>query len=107
MKIKFKKALTIIIVLFLLLMVDCCKPTKQITQTNIDYQEYSIEKLDSICLSDSISNELNLWHRIDLKDYETNLLLTKYMYIKILNDSCNLIYIIEDNKISKRLMYDK
>lgn len=109
MKQKFKKILSIVLILFLLIMSDACNPTKQISKTKqyINYQEFPFEKLDSICLSDSISNKLNLWHRIDVKEYESKSYLTKYMYIKILNDSCNLIYIIENDKISKRLIYGK
>lgn len=85
-----------------------CNPTKQISNINyINYQEYSIEKFDSICIIDSINKNLQNWHKLELRNYEDKSIITKYMFIKQNNDSINLIYIIEDNKIIKRKQYNK
>lgn len=104
-KIKIKKIINIISILILLL-VSCKSNKSVINNVNIDYQEYSIEKFDSICIIDNLSQNLNDWYEIYLQDYETNIYHRKLMYIKILNNSYNLIYIIEDNKILKRKIYD-
>lgn len=98
------KILNIISILILLLV--SCKTNQQIINTNIEYQEFPIEKFDSICFTDSLSFNLNDWYEIYLQDFETNKLHKKLMYIKILNNSCDLIYIIEDNKIMKRKFYE-
>ena len=94
--------------IFVLILFLSCSTKKSINTkiTYIDYQEYSFEKFDSICDADNLNKNLIVWHRIDLKDYETNTYKSKYMYIKFLSDTCNLIYIIENNKIIKRKIYE-
>lgn len=88
-------------ILFVITLIGCAtykSPSKDIINNYM--QIYSIEKFDSICKADTIPSILEQWHKFQLKDFESKLICTKYLYIKDKNS--NLIYIIDNKKIIKR-----
>ena len=56
--------------------------------------EYSQWQLDSLCNADNLPNNLNDWINRGYQDYETDAYITRYMYIKELNDNYEMIYIV-------------
>lgn len=99
-------------IFFLSIVIISCSPISWslIGNGNIMKNSYddifSEYQFDSICVHDSLPIDLNLWLSVPMKDYEDNMQILKYMYIKKM-DSLEIIYIInkQDDKynISKRI----
>lgn len=65
--------------------------------------KYSINQLDSMCVSDTLPN-VNTWEKLYLREYETKAGLTIYIYYKN-NTSYKVEKINEDSvKIIKRII---
>ena len=88
----------LIFIIPILIIISCSTPKQVIEQQEIKFEQYSIEKLDSICITDTLSSNLNLWHKLELRDYESKIVTIRYMYIK----NSDLIYIIDNNRVFKR-----
>lgn len=56
--------------------------------------EYNAQQVDSMCVVDILPRDLNDWIRRSYNDYETKEYVTRYMYIKELNDNREMIYIV-------------
>ena len=56
--------------------------------------EYNARQIDSMCVADVLPRDLNDWIRRAYNDYETMEYVTRYMYIKELNDNREMIYIV-------------
>ena len=56
--------------------------------------EYNAQQVDSMCVVDVLPRDLNDWIRRSYNDYETKEYVTRYMYIKELNDNREMIYIV-------------
>ena len=56
--------------------------------------EYNARQIDSMCVVDVLPRDLNDWIRRSYNDYETKEYVTRYMYIKELNDNREMIYIV-------------
>ena len=56
--------------------------------------DYDARQVDSMCVADILPRNLNDWLRRSYNDYETGEYVTRYMYIKELNDNYEMIYII-------------
>jgi hypothetical protein len=56
--------------------------------------EYNAQQVDSMCVVDVLPRDLNDWIRRTYSDYETKEYVTRYMYIKELNDNREMIYIV-------------
>ena len=53
------------------------------TSMRILYErDFSRAQFDSICVADTIPVDLKLWKSYSMRDYETNKLITEYLYIK-------------------------
>lgn len=67
---------------------------------------YTEQQFDSVCVVDSLPNDLSLWLSVPMRDYEEKNPILKYMYIKRM-DSLEVIYIIkkqnEKYNVSKRI----
>jgi len=110
-----KKITFEIIFLFVALFISIgCKSNKSIidsTDNNFMYnafeKEFTYMQFDSICIADTIDNDLKNWYSLSLLDGETDTPFTEYFYIKSVgNDECTYrLYITDDNtyKISKRI----
>lgn len=61
---------------------------KEITHTYTSFQ------LDSMCVADTLPQNLNEWLGKSYTDSETKKRITRYMYIKQLTDTGELIYIV-------------
>ena len=55
---------------------------------------YTTFQLDSMCVADTLPRNLNEWLGKSYTDSETKKRITKYMYIKRLTDTGELIYIV-------------
>jgi hypothetical protein len=67
---------------------------------------FTKHQLDSLCVADTISSDLNTWIIGTFVDYETNTPVKEYSYIKIMKEDEILYRVIEegiDYKITKRL----
>lgn len=66
-------------------------------------------QLDSICMADTLSNNLQNWHRAMYIDFETRDTLYKYTFIKKYSETEEAIYIINEYRdslsINKRIRY--
>ena len=103
------KILNIVLTLLVLFSAVGCGPTGKVSHKEGDntgnvigtsqnmYQivhEYSIRQVDSMCVADVLPRDLNDWIHRSYNDYETNDYITRYMYIKELNDNYEMIYIV-------------
>ena len=70
-------------------------------------KEFTYAQFDSICVADTIDNDIRNWYAFSSLDGETNEPFVEYLYIKSLgNNECTYrLYIIDNNtyKISKRI----
>lgn len=60
-------------------------------QTN---HEYTAFQVDSMCVADTLPRNFEGWIRRTYSDYETNAYVVRYAYIKVLNENCELMYIV-------------
>lgn len=60
-------------------------------QTTHEYKQY---QLDSMCVADNLPNNLDQWIKRTYQDYETNVYIDRYIYIKEINDSYEMVYIV-------------
>lgn len=67
---------------------------------------FSVYQFDSICIADSISNNLNKWHQFKYMDVETGRRESEYSYIKKLGTN-QIIYILEPSHISDSVFITK
>jgi hypothetical protein len=56
--------------------------------------EYDARQIDSMCVVDVLPRDLNDWILRSYNDYETKEYVTRYMYIKELNNNREMIYIV-------------
>ena len=56
--------------------------------------EYNARQIDSMCVVDVLPRNLNDWIQRSYNDYETNEYVTRYMYIKEMNNNYEMIYIV-------------
>ena len=87
-----------------------CKPTQTVINNTQMYNEFESNftrlQFDSICIADTISNNLEEWHKLYSIDGDTNEKCIIYMYIKSLgNNECiyRLIDKQDNYKITKRI----
>ena len=68
---------------------------------------YTKAQFDSICDVDNINPDLQQWHILSLRDYETNENVSQYLYIKSLgaNEIIYRVHPLDSNtyKITKRI----
>ena len=68
---------------------------------------YTYQQFDSICVADTLDKDLENWHMLPLRDYESKDNVSQYIYIKSLgeNESIYRLQIINDStyKITKRI----
>lgn len=95
-----------ILIFILFLLISCATPT----WVNINNSQnleinYSLTKsqFDSLCYSDTIPTNLDLWIILPLRDYESKDLIERYMYIKNTYDTYILQIQNETYIVSKRL----
>lgn len=105
----------ILLFFFIFFIISCGNQTKNTcvyTQYDLDmfnqYEDYYTKsQLDSICVADTLDNDLNNWLLIPLKDGESYEKVSLYMYIKTLgeHESIYRVQKINDNlyKITKRI----
>lgn len=77
------------------------------TKMKMEFEDYYTKyQFDSVCISDSIPNNLNMWITVPMKDYEEGEKIYRYLYIKKL-DSLEAMYLLykdkEKYKIGKRI----
>lgn len=70
--------------------------------------KYSLEQFDSMCVADTIPNNLNEWQFIGLKDYETANRVSLFYYVKS-KEAYEAVYKVEETmvdsiKINKRII---
>ena len=56
--------------------------------------EYTMRQIDSMCVVDTLPMKFEGWKSTTYTDYETNQHIVRYMYIKEMNDNCEMIYIV-------------
>ena len=67
---------------------------------------FTKHQLDSLCIADTLSMNLDKWNSIWFLDYETNVVVYEYSYIKNINEDILMYRVIQDGenyKIIKRL----
>lgn len=93
-----------------------CRQKQEVTETygvsmRILYdKDFTHAQFDSICVADAIPVDLELWKSYSSRDYETNKVVTEYMFIKKLEKNGEEIYrlmIVDENtyNIYKRITY--
>ena len=96
-----------ILICILFLLIGCATPTWVNISNNTRNLEvnYSLTKsqFDSLCYSDTIPTNLDLWIILPLRDYESKDLIERYMYIKDTYDTYILQIQNETYIVSKRL----
>lgn len=60
-------------------------------QTTHEYKQY---QLDSMCVADNLPNDLDQWIKRTYQDYETSVYIDRYIYIKEMNNSYEMVYIV-------------
>lgn len=65
--------------------------TQNMYQHTVSYVQYQV---DSMCVVDGIPEHFEGWIRSSYQDYETNEHITRYMYIKEMNDNYEMVYIV-------------
>lgn len=69
----------------------------------------SVHQLDSICVADTLSNDLTKWHKSMFIDFETRDTVYKHTFIKRYSETEEVIYIINEYRdslsINKRIKY--
>ena len=104
------KVISLIIFFSLLFSLTACgtlnkifhKTDKENTETTFGstqnmYQtthEYTMRQIDSMCVVDTLPMKFEGWKSTTYTDYETNQHIVRYMYIKEMNDNCEMIYIV-------------
>ena len=72
-------------------------------------REFTYTQFDSICVADTIPANLSLWKAYSSRDYETNNIITEYLYIKRLgaNEEMFRLIMVNDStyNIYKRITY--
>ena len=72
-------------------------------------REFTYAQFDSICVADTIPINLDLWKAYSTRDYETNDIITEYLYIKRLGNNEEMFRLMikdEDTyNIYKRITY--
>lgn len=72
-------------------------------------KDFTYKQFDSICVADTIPNNLELWKPYSQFDYETNKAITEYLYIKRLgvNEEIYRLMVIDEDtyNIYKRITY--
>ena len=73
-------------------------------------REFTRAQFDSICVADAIPMNLEQWKAYTSRDYETNNIITEYMFIKALEANGEVIYrlmIVDEDtyNIYKRITY--
>ena len=72
-------------------------------------REFTYTQFDSICVADTIPANLSLWKAYSSRDYETNSIITEYLYIKRLgaNEEMFRLIMVNDStyNIYKRITY--
>lgn len=73
-------------------------------------REFTYAQFDSICVADTIPMNLELWKAYSQRDFETNNVITEYLYIKRLGlggEELFRLMIIDEDKynIYKRITY--
>jgi hypothetical protein len=104
-----KKMLSFLLVLTLLCGCGVKKKTMETTPTRmlilID-TTFTKAQLDSLCISDTLSMDLQNWNNVVFVDYETNQAIYEYLYIKNINEDVMMYRVIKEGdeyKIIKRL----
>lgn len=93
-----------------------CKQKQEVPETygvnmKILYErDFTHAQFDSICVADAIPMNLELWKAYSTRDYETNKVITEYMFIKKLEKNGEEIYrlmIVDEDtyNIYKRITY--
>lgn len=103
----------IIVFLFLVFFCYSCGTTKKVVEPekptkmlNLIDTIFSRQQLDSLCVADTISLDLDTWMKITFVDYESNSAIIEYSYIKTIHEDEILYRVIKDGenfKIIKRL----
>ena len=101
------KILTVLTVMLMAFSVFSCGPTVKVKHngdgtvtvagTQSMYRithEYTQYQLDSMCVADNLPEDLTKWLSSSYRDYETNVPVVRYMYIKEMNDSYELVYVV-------------
>ena len=103
-----------VFILFIMFMVlFSCGVKKKATETTppskmillID-TTFTRHQLDSLCIADTLSMNFEKWNTIWFLDYETNVVVYEYSYIKNINEDILMYRVIQDGenyKIIKRL----
>ena len=75
------------------------------------YQEnnrYNTRQVDSMCVVDALPRNFEEWIRRTYTDYETNAYVVRYVYLKVINDNYELVYIVTPRGdmyiVSKRIV---
>jgi hypothetical protein len=73
-------------------------------------KDFTYAQFDSICVADAIPMNLEQWKAYTSRDYETNNIITEYMFIKALEANGEVIYrlmIVDEDtyNIYKRITY--
>lgn len=73
-------------------------------------KDFTYAQFDSICVVDAIPMDLEQWKAYSSRDYETNNVITEYMFIKSLETNAEVIYrlmIVDEDtyNIYKRITY--
>ena len=58
---------------------------------------YNAFQLDSMCVVDNLPRSLNDWTKNTLTDFETNIVIVRYAYIKEYNEIYEMLYIVTPN----------
>ncbi len=83
----------------MILTLCCCKSNASIQK--LPYNTYiNLNKFDSICIADTLPHNINLWHKLELKNFESKDRFIQYMYYK----NSDIIYIIDSISIIKRFI---
>jgi len=93
-----KQFILILTILFCTVGCGCLK--RQQTDVNLgsgmkaETLMYNVRQLDSLCVADTLANDLNYWLKSAYVDYETNNQTIKYTYVKHPNTKNEMTYIL-------------
>lgn len=117
-----KQFFKLLIILVLSLGLASCGPSNKIVTGSENEEEvvagsqkmrqesnkYNTRQVDSMCITDALPRNFEEWIRRTYTDYETNAYVVRYVYLKLLNNNCELVYIVTPRGdmyiVSKRIV---
>ena len=109
---KMKKL--ILFITAVLLFIGCGVSNKSVVNQSMYGYVKNIDcrQLDSICVVDDLSNNIEEWFKMEFVDYETRNVVTEFLYIKDVSETYDAMYILVKNgeckyKITKRIRVTK